>query len=450
MNEEHKYYNYDLLSFVSYYSYEINPYNGSYWNEEVIDSIQYGFLKSFDGHDTKPLLSVTSYGKEENHLFLNSSFARESFVENLEQILNYPKDSIRHFEGVDLYFEELAAADTSEFIKLVRELFNRLKLKDRVLILNVPYYNDNRLNYGRLINFVDYFNIIGYDFEGKQSSYPGSISPLRAKNKPNLSSAVNDLLMKGVPSEKIILSLPLYGVKWNIEDALLGANPRYEKDLMWADIVYPMSANDDDTTYYDPYSGSAFMIREEDDTTRIYWYENAESLEAKYDFIEGEGLAGVGFWALSYDRNDRQIWHNLARRFAKAPTELLAPEDIRTSGPYGIVLDIVEHKKVIGYSLLILAGFIALGFLLSLTDWRVRDHLFKAQSFRIVYAMLFMITAVGAIRVLPLDTQFNMFALIPCEIKVSPYWIFFWGLLMGGAGVFLINYLFTLYRKELT
>lgn len=429
MEDAYKYYNYNLLSIISYYSYDINPYTGGYANSEVIDSLSTsGLLDSVRNNNTKLFLSVTSFGGRKNHEFLNNDMAIEYFQYQLLEILR--SDTV--FKGIDLNFEEIQLADKDKFTSFVRKTNARLKSEGYMMVLNVPYFNNNSIfDYEELNGNVTYFNIMGYDFSGEHSSYPGSISPLQGhKYQPTLQSALNDLLIANIAPDDIIVSLPLYGVSWDIvgDDTFF-----YESSIPYFQVKANY-ASEYSPPYYDALSSSFFYHIVQDDFTRICWFENETSLDIKFKWAKENGLKGVGLWALGYEQGSPEIWETVANNFQA--DSLVAVQSIATSlnGPYGIVKDIITYKKVIGFGFMVFSGFILLGFILSLTDWRVRDILFKNQSFRIIYMIL-------AVVLITLSSNW--------WLSTGGEWDLEIGLGIGVAVVLLVNYLFSLYRKAL-
>ena len=97
-------------------------------------------------------------------------------------------------------------------------------------------------------------------------------------------------------------------------------------------------------------------------------------------------------------------------------------------------MEIVEHKSIIGLSMLVLATFMVLGFSLSLRDWRVRDILFKKQSFRFIYAALFILVSIVGIQ-----WWWNN----------DKGWGVVAGLIVGAFGVTIIYVIFNRYRNDL-
>jgi hypothetical protein len=83
---------------------------------------------------------------------------------------------------------------------------------------------------------------------------------------------------------------------------------------------------------------------------------------------------------------------------------------------------------------LIFVGFLVVGFVYALTDWRVRDVLFVNQSFRVIYSMIFMILSI-------LGLQYFLIT--------TPQWAVVLGVLVGSLGVISINMLFSHNRRKL-
>jgi len=431
MGESYKNYNYRLLSMISFYSYDIDPNTGSSWNPEVIDQLKKSSLPdSAARYGTKTLISVTSLEKENNRIFLSDEYVQDQFIFEILSLLNETKG---RFAGIDLDFEEIDPIYRDNFTHFVKKLNSRLRGDGYLLILDVPYFNDgNVFDFKQLKDHVTYFNIMGYDFSGAHSTYPGSISPLRSLDtQPSLETSVNDLLNLDVPGKQIILSLPLYGVSWNITNLKSGQASFYEESLPYYQIMsnYKTEYN----PYYDPFSASFFFVVSENNKDKICWYENEISLQTKFEWIKAKNLKGVGLWALGYDQGAPEIWRGVSKSFGADSLSMIDYKS-KLSGPYGIVKDIVRYKKLIGLAFIVFSGFVLLGFALSLKDWRVRQVLFEKQSFRTVYSLVFLI-------------------LLMIGIKwfwyINSQWNILIGLVIGGGVVLLINILFTNYRRKL-
>jgi spore germination protein YaaH len=431
MGDAYKYYNYKLLSMISFYSYDINPNTGNYWNPEIIDQLRKSSIAdSAAKYGTKALISVTSLGLENNKIFLNNDLAQEQFFLQIIELLNEKEGK---FSGIDLDFEELDPSDRDKFTQFVKKLSARLSSNEYFLILDVPYFNNKSVyDYKALSSYVKYFNIMGYDFSGEHSTYPGSISPLRSLDtQPSLETAVNDFLNIPIGGEKLILSLPLYGSTWDVTGIDNGMVPEYENSIPYYKIVsdYETEYN----PYYDALSGSFFLMMQEGGNRKMCWYESDISLNTKFQWARGKNLKGIGLWALGYDQGAPEIWKVVADNFATDSLVAIKPIKSELSGPYGVVKEILTYKKVIGVGFLVVASFIVLGFIFSLTDWRVREILFQKESFRVVYSLIFLIFSIVGIEWLLEGSQWNLTL----------------GLIVGAIGVLLINIAFTKYRDVL-
>ncbi|MFZ9981218.1 MAG: glycosyl hydrolase family 18 protein [Cyclobacteriaceae bacterium] len=431
MGDTYKYYNFRLLSMVSFYSFDINPNNGSASNPDDLDWLRKSSLPdSAAKYGAKTLISVTSLEKVNNHIFLSDEYSRNQFMEEITAILNENKN---RFSGIDLNVEEIDPADRDLFTQFVKMLYARLSSSGYILVLDVPYFNeDNVIDYAELRDYVTYFNIMGYDFSGMHSAYPGSVSPLHSlTTQPSLETAVNDFLNLGISGQQVILSLPLYGVSWDVTDIQTGTQPEYLESIPYYRVKSQFGSEYNE--YFDPFSSSNFYLVPSDDRTIMCWYEGEQSLGLKFEWAKSMNLKGVGLWALGYDQGAPEIWKAVNSSFAMDSLSVISYSS-NLSGPYGIVRDVLRYKKMIGIGFLLFATFVVLGFVVCLFDWRVRQVLFSEQTFRVVYALVFLVLVVVGIWWIGFpETGLNLVL----------------GLLTGGSTVMLINLGFNSYRQKL-
>ncbi|MDP4764689.1 MAG: glycosyl hydrolase family 18 protein, partial [Salibacteraceae bacterium] len=432
--ENYKNYNFKMLSIISYYSYDINAGTGSPNNQEVIDQLlQSSLPDSALKYGVKLYLSVTSFGAEANKRFLRDPVTRELFIDEVMDIL---QTNTSVFGGVDLNFEEISAEDKEYFTKFVKELNVRLSDFGFEIILDVPYFNHNNIiDYYALSGSVKYFNIMGYDFSGEHSIYPGSISPLHGLvNQPSLESAVHDFLNLNISPQKLILSLPLYGVSWDISDISKGLTADYKESLPYYKIKAQFSS--EYYPFYDPLSASFFYMKEDDDEDSakiVCWFENETSLDLKMSWAADMQLKGIGLWALGYENGAPEIWQTIQKNYGQTLVPI-EPSETKLSGPYGLAKTVIAHQKQIGFGFLIFVAFVLMGFLYSLRDWRVREILFQSQFFRVAYSIFILVLAIYGIQ---------------WWWNGNAEWKLVIGMLIGAAIVAMVNWLFTKYRNDL-
>jgi chitinase len=149
---------------------------------------------------------------------------------------------------------------------------------------------------------VDRLFLMGYDYHWGGSP-PGASSPVdRTDGVPTLRWSIGRYVEAGVPREKMLLGLPLYGMTWRT----LGPGrsfPVIGNGIAWlphqnletlADPAFAPTRDDLELAEW-------FAERDGDEWLLTY-YDSPETLRPKLALARDQGLAGGGFWALGYDR----------------------------------------------------------------------------------------------------------------------------------------------------
>lgn len=166
---------------------------------------------------------------------------------------------------------------------------------------------------------VDRIFIMGYAYR-TTSSNPGAIAPLVGRSSPSgldLRWTVDRYALEGVPLGRVILGLPYYGVSWPTTSGALGA-PRTTTGSTYVPrrhIGEPASLGA--RLQYEPGESVSWYARYDAaaSTWRQVFYDTPESLAPKYAYAVSRGLAGVGIWALGYDRGVPGYWELLKSMF---------------------------------------------------------------------------------------------------------------------------------------
>lgn len=238
------------------------------------------------------------------------------------------------FDGIDIDWEFPVSGgletnttrpeDTQNFTLLLAEL--RAQLDARATLDGRPYLLTiaapaapavrANLDMGALHPFVDWIAIMAYDFAGPWSPlthfhamlHAPSDDPAFEPDDPSGDAAVQAYVAGGVPRDKVVLGLPLYGRGWS---GVAAANDglyqpytgipagTYEAGVFdWRDLA----ANYLGTSFqrhwhpealapwlYDP--ASAVMIS----------YDDPESIAAKAAYVDQQQLGGLMMWELAMD-----------------------------------------------------------------------------------------------------------------------------------------------------
>ncbi len=149
---------------------------------------------------------------------------------------------------------------------------------------------------------VDRVFLMGYDYHWGGSP-PGASSPVdRFDGVPTLRWSIGRYVEAGVPRDRILLGLPLYGMTWRT----LGPDrftPVVGNGIPWLPhqnvdtLAHPTFA-----ATRDPVEVAEWFAEEDGAEWLITYYDSPATLRSKLGLARDQGLAGGGFWALGYTR----------------------------------------------------------------------------------------------------------------------------------------------------
>ena len=241
----------------------------------------------------------------------------------------------RGADGVNVDFEPIVSGYSSQFVAFIRTLRSQLDAISTGYQLTVDttgHPGNYDLPNLTATGAADALFIMGYDYRTAGASRAGSISPLYSPVTYDLTDTLNTYLAK-VPASKVILGLPYYGRAWSTTSN--GPNATTTTSCSSATPTYDQAASlaAANGRHYDAVESSAWTAYTLSGCSgwRELYYDDAQSLGAKYDFINEENLRGSGIWALGYDGTRPELWQTLAAKFLNDTTppvagiEALAP-----------------------------------------------------------------------------------------------------------------------------
>lgn len=142
---------------------------------------------------------------------LASPESRRRYIDNLVALVES-----KGYDGIDLDWEALKAADRERFSALVEELAEALHAQKRFLAIAVapktsePGAWDNQIfaDWARIGRVVDEFKIMTYSYSGSWSA-PGPQAPLAWIDM------VLSFAESAVPAQKIAMGVPFFGFDWH-------------------------------------------------------------------------------------------------------------------------------------------------------------------------------------------------------------------------------------------
>ncbi|QPG99976.1 hypothetical protein C2857_003036 [Epichloe festucae Fl1] len=221
-------------------------------------------------------------------------------------------------DGVDIDWEHPRdAAEARSFVELLRE--TRLAM-DR-------YAADNRQRYRYLLTvaapaapehyrvldleamdrYVDAWHLMGYDYAGAWDKTAGHQSNIRpdgsgaASTKFDTDQAVADYTRAGVPGNKIVLGLPLYGRSFGNTDGLGKPFEGAGRDATQEGVIpYRQLPRPGAVVRLDQRAGATWSY--DPSSRELVSYDDVESARLKASYVKSKRLGGAVFWEASGDK----------------------------------------------------------------------------------------------------------------------------------------------------
>ncbi len=252
---------------------------------------------------TRVEITYTSFGAEKNERFYRNAEAQTRWIEALVDFIEE-----QGFDGVNVDVEGLPIELVPAYGAWVGDLREalRARLPDAQVSVSTQANHTGAAMAAIAAGAgADRVFLMGYDYHTAGTD-PGASSPM-----DRYDGADRDLVWSldryaelGVPVEKLLLGLPLYGVTWPVSGPGLGAPalgrgdswvPRRNLDLLEGDGFEPT---------YDPIESVEFHVTESggDAPWTALYFDSPRSLTPKLALANERGLAGAGFWAIGYER----------------------------------------------------------------------------------------------------------------------------------------------------
>jgi len=149
---------------------------------------------------------------------------------------------------------------------------------------------------------VDRVFLMGYDYHWS-GSQPGASSPVdRYDGMASLRRSIDAYVEAGVPRDRILLGLPLYGMRWRV------AEPDRAAEVIGSGVPWIPSQHVAELTakgfspFRDDIEHVEYFVKADGAEYLLTYYDSPATLRPKLALARDNGLAGAGFWALGYER----------------------------------------------------------------------------------------------------------------------------------------------------
>lgn len=246
---------------------------------------------------------TNDFDLDKTHEMLISRDNRRAFIENIVRI--YKEND---FPGINIDFENIYKEDKDLLSHFIAELTAACHREQIIISMDVTFLGGSdtwSLCYDRqtLAEFVDFIVVMSYDEHWGSSPVSGSVASLNWVDR-NLA-----LLLREVPSEKLIMGIPFYMRVWFERPSTEKVNRmRVTSDAITMHAMESILENGNYKIMWDQPAGQHFIsfIDAEDQALKKVWIENKDSLELKVDLVHKYNLKGVASWRRGYETED--IW----------------------------------------------------------------------------------------------------------------------------------------------
>ena len=290
--------------------------------KRIRGSVGRAMIRAAHDRGTRVELVYTSFSEPKNRRFYDDPKAQDRWIEEVVGLV----DEIG-VDGIDVDVEALPFDLVPQYGAFVGRLRHALRdrLPDaRLSVATQPNEVGAAMARAAADAGADRIFLMGYDYR-VAGSEPGASAPI-----DRMDGEVKDLVWTldlyaalGVPSERLLLGLPLYGVTWPvIAPGFLAPSsgrgdawvPRRNLGVFQDPAFAPLYEPTESVEFYSVPTAYAMALPSANipgvppsaSPEPIAWdavyYDSPRSLTPKLRLADERGLAGAGFWAIGYER----------------------------------------------------------------------------------------------------------------------------------------------------
>lgn len=262
-------------------------------------------------HNIAPMMAISNisdagFSSELIHQVLNDQGASTHLITTVSNTMQE-----KGFTALNIDFEYVPPEDRELYNQFLRDITKHLHQFNYLVSSAVaPKYSADQK--GRLYEahdykahgeILDFVVLMTYEW-GWTGGPPRAVAPLNEVTK------VVNYAVTEIPANKIMLGMPLYGYHWTLP---------YEAGVSRAQAVNTTAATtlardrkaaiEYDQTAQSPH----FSFYDEQGKQHVVWFEDARSIQAKFNLVKQYNLRGVSYWKLGIPADVN--WYLLGENF---------------------------------------------------------------------------------------------------------------------------------------
>lgn len=283
----------DALTYISFFSYRVDR------GGNLLPLSDEAALEAVRGTNAVPMMVISNFeagtfSPDVAHAILTDAGVRENVIRNVLNVMEQ-----KGFFALNIDFEHIRAEDRERYNDFLREITPRVKQRGHLVSTALApktradqpgewYAGHDYAAHGRIVDFVI---LMTYEW-GWSGGPPMAVAPIPQVRQ------VLDYAVSVIPRDKILMGAPLYGYDWTLPYVKGGPFARSAGPKELAELAYLVNARIEyDNTAQAPY----FHYYDANGREHVVWFEDARSMQAKFDLIKEYGLRGISYWLLGND-----------------------------------------------------------------------------------------------------------------------------------------------------
>ena len=298
--------------------------------KRITGAIGKQLIREAHARGTAVQLVYSSFGTARNKSLFASRSVQDATIKALVALV--AKTGV---DGIDVDIEQIGAdlvPAYGAFVGRLREVLRGQKPVAEVSAATTAGRTGAAMARAAVMAGADRIFLMGYDYHYGGSEV-GASAPMdrRDGEDPDLVWSLDLYETLGVPVERTILGLPLYGMRWRVSGPELGA-PRLGNGAIWVPADNPKFLADppmppelDPIEIVEFYAVAPTVSPAPGDSRatagwQAIYVDSPQTLTPKLALADQRGLAGAGFWAIGYERG-LTGYRELISRFAAGKLE---------------------------------------------------------------------------------------------------------------------------------
>ncbi|WP_078575980.1 glycosyl hydrolase family 18 protein [Salipaludibacillus agaradhaerens] len=281
------------LTFLQIFSYELNE-DGTLTpiDDQQLINVAYE-------QEIVPLMVITNIEDNAFSTELATTVLQNEALQDrlLDEALTIMEE--KGYLGLDFDLEYLGAINREQYNQLMLKARDRLAEKGLFLssalapqvepgMPGVLYEGHDYAFHGEVADFVF---LMTYEW-GWTGGPPRAVAPVDEVRR------VIEYAVSVMPNDKIMLGIPLYGYDWTLpfEEGVTRARAIDHQEAIRLAATYNAAIEFDEEA-----QSPFFTYVDEEGNQHEVWFEDARTVQAKFDLVKEFGLKGVYYWVLGWD-----------------------------------------------------------------------------------------------------------------------------------------------------